>query len=259
MCLPPFGYLIRSSVSCTTKRLQAMEPSTTSSSTSSPAKRRALAPLDANALGTPKNLFKPTLGHSPVKMAIEGKKRLLDIEGSAPAAKKACLGRDEDASVRSASPDVSSVFDTSANDASWATTTSDHDTAPAPTEQTTQQPTILTRQQIRQVRFVPAHLDLHESFTNITKQRAETLRLRLSLANYKVRTGQTTVPLSELQQRPLPRESPRVVRVQSPVSPVAPAPAPVQEEAEAVETRSRRDSIDSQATEIAPSENGEQS
>ncbi|KAG8357407.1 hypothetical protein FVEN_g4773 [Fusarium venenatum] len=216
-----------------------MEPSTTSSSTSSPAKRRALAPLDANALGTPKNLFKPTLGHSPVKMAIEGKKRLLDIEGSAPAAKKACLGRDEDASVRSASPDVSSVFDTSANDASWATTTSDHDTAPAPTEQTTQQPTILTRQQIR--------------------QRAETLRLRLSLANYKVRTGQTTVPLSELQQRPLPRESPRVVRVQSPVSPVAPAPAPVQEEAEAVETRSRRDSIDSQATEIAPSENGEQS
>lgn len=72
-----------------------MEPSTTSSSTSSPAKRRALAPLDANALGTPKNLFKPTLGHSPVKMAIEGRKRLLDIEGSAPAAKKACLGRDE--------------------------------------------------------------------------------------------------------------------------------------------------------------------
>ncbi|CAF3469278.1 unnamed protein product [Fusarium graminearum] len=198
-----------------------MEPSTTSSSTSSPAKRRALAPLDANALAAPKNLFKPTLGHSPVKMAIEGRKRLLDIEGSAPAAKKACLGRDEDASVRSASPDVSSVFDTSANDASWVTTTSDHDTAP------------------------PA------------ATRAETLRLRLSLANYKVRTGQTTVPLSELQQRPLPRESPRVVRVQSPLSPVA--PAPVQEEVEAAaETRSRRDSIDSQATEIVPSDDEEQ-
>ncbi|CAG1960267.1 unnamed protein product [Fusarium graminearum] len=198
-----------------------MEPSTTSSSTSSPAKRRALAPLDANALAAPKNLFKPTLGHSPVKMAIEGRKRLLDIEGSAPAAKKACLGRDEDASVRSASPDVSSVFDTSANDASWVTTTSDHDTAP------------------------PA------------ATRAETLRLRLSLANYKVRTGQTTVPLSELQQRPLPRESPRVVRVQSPLSPVA--PAPVHEEVEAAaETRSRRDSIDSQATEIVPSDDEEQ-
>ncbi|RGP81131.1 hypothetical protein FLONG3_779 [Fusarium longipes] len=215
-----------------------MEPSTTSSSTSSPTKRRALAPLDANALGTPKNLFKPTLGHSPVKMAIEGRKRLLDIEGSAPAAKKACLGRDEDASERSASPDESSVFDTSANDASWVTTTSDHDTAaaaPTATEQTTQQPTRLTRQQIR--------------------QRAETLRLRLSLANYKVRTGQITVPLSELQQRPLPRESPRVVRVQSPETPVV----STQEEVEAVETRSRRDSIDSQATEIAPSEDEEQS
>ncbi|KAF4964359.1 hypothetical protein FSARC_7726 [Fusarium sarcochroum] len=209
-----------------------MEPSTTSSSTSSPTKRRALAPLDANALGTPKDLFKPTLGHSPVKMAIEGRKRLLDIEGSAPAGKKACLGRDEDASERSASPDVSSVFDTSANDASWATTTSDHDTATAAptatatTEQTTQQSPTLTRQQIR--------------------QRAETLRLRLSLANYKVRTGQTTVPLSELQQRPLPRESPRVVRVQSPESTSA--------SNDEDETRKRRESIDSQQTELMEEE-----
>ncbi|KAM0218833.1 hypothetical protein ACHAQI_001153 [Fusarium lateritium] len=210
-----------------------MEPLTTSSSTSPPTKRRALAPLDANALGTPKNLFKPALGHSPVKMAIEGRKRLLDIEGSAPAGKRACLGRDEDASERSASPDVSSVFDTSANDASWATTTSDHDTAAAAptTTQPTQQPTPLTRQQIR--------------------QRAETLRLRLSLANYKVRTGQTTVPLSELQQRPLTRDSPRVVRVQSPESPSVSIEEP--------ETRSRRDSIDSQQTEIMEEEDEEQS
>ncbi|KAJ4268783.1 hypothetical protein NW762_002851 [Fusarium torreyae] len=214
-----------------------MEPSTTSSSTSSPTKRRALAPLDANALGTPKDLFKPTLGHSPVKMAIEGRKRLLDIEGSAPAGKKACLGRDEDTSERSASPDVSSVFDTSANDASWATTTDDHDTATAAptatatTEQTTQQSPTLTRQQIR--------------------QRAETLRLRLSLANYKVRTGQTTVPLSELQQRPLPRESPRVVRVQSPESTSA--------SNDDDDTRKRRDSIDSQQTEIMEEEDEEAS
>ncbi|KAM0346523.1 hypothetical protein ACHAPU_005588 [Fusarium lateritium] len=204
-----------------------MEPLTTSSSTSPPTKRRALAPLDANALGTPKNLFKPALGHSPVKMAIEGRKRLLDIEGGAPAGKRACLGRDENASEKSASPDPSSVFDTSANDASWATT-SDHDTATS--APTTTQPT-LTRQQIR--------------------QRAETLRLRLSLANYKVRTGQTTVPLSELQQRPLPRESPRVVRVQSPESTSVSNPEP--------ETRSRRDSIDSQQTEIMEEEDEEQS
>ncbi|KAF5657553.1 hypothetical protein FHETE_10359 [Fusarium heterosporum] len=205
-----------------------MEPLTTSSSTSPPTKRRALAPLDANALGTPKNLFKPALGHSPVKMAIEGRKRLLDIEGGAPAGKRACLGRDEDASEKSASPDPSSVFDTSANDASWATT-SDHDTAAS--APTTTQHTPLTRQQIR--------------------QRAETLRLRLSLANYKVRTGQTTVPLSELQQRPLPRESPRVVRVQSPESTIVSNPEP--------ETRSRRDSIDSQQTEIMEEEDEDQS
>lgn len=62
------------------------------------------------------------------------------------------------------------------------------------------------------------------------------------------------MPLSELQQRPLPRESPRVVRVQSPESPVV----STQEEVEAVETRSRRDSIDSQQTEIMPSEDEEQ-
>ncbi|EMT64161.1 hypothetical protein FOC4_g10010649 [Fusarium odoratissimum] len=194
-----------------------MEQSATSSSTSSPTKRRALAPLDSNALAAPKNLFKPALGHSPVKMAIEGRKRLLDIEGSAPAAKKACLGRDEDASERSASPDASSVFDTSANDNSWATAATEHDAAAVPTT------------------------------------RAETLRLRLSLANYKVRTGQTTVPLSELQQRPLPRESPRVVRVQSPES------ASVSNQEEETETRSRRDSIDSQQTEIMEEEDEEQS
>lgn len=64
----------------------------------SPSKRRALAPLNANALGSPTKLFKNAnaLGHSPVKMAIEGRKRLLELEGAAsPAGKKACLERDE--------------------------------------------------------------------------------------------------------------------------------------------------------------------
>jgi hypothetical protein len=64
------------------------------------------------------------------------------------------------------------------------------------------------------------------------------------------------VPLSELQQRPMPRESPRVVRVQSPEE--TPAMPDTQEEVEAVETRSRRDSIDSQQTEIMPSEDEDQ-
>lgn len=35
-------------------------------------------------------------------------------------------------------------------------------------------------------------------------QKAEILRLRLGLAGYKLRTGQTSVPLSELQRKPLP-------------------------------------------------------
>lgn len=37
------------------------------------------------------------------------------------------------------------------------------------------------------------------------KQRAEILRLRLGLASYKVRTGQISVPLADLQAKPIPR------------------------------------------------------
>ncbi|KAI8671620.1 hypothetical protein NW754_006036 [Fusarium falciforme] len=211
--------------------------------TCSPSKRRALAPLDSNALA-PKTLFKaPTAstssGISPVKMAIEGRKRLLEMESAAaasPAGKKACLGRDEDASERSNSPDVSSVFDTSANDASWATAATEHDGAattvartstsapasPAPSRGT------LTRQQVR--------------------QRAETLRLRLSLANYKLRTGQTAVPLAELQRRPL---LPRAIHVRSPTPPPAAPESDIGE-------KDRRSSTDSQRTEVMPSEGEEE-
>ncbi|RSL56510.1 hypothetical protein CEP54_008795 [Fusarium duplospermum] len=209
--------------------------------TCSPSKRRALAPLDSNALA-PKTLFKPTAstssGISPVKMAIEGRKRLLEMESAAsPAGKKACLGRDEDASERSNSPDVSSVFDTSANDASWATAATENDAAqartstsapasPAPTSRGT-----LTRQQVR--------------------QRAETLRLRLSLANYKLRTGQTAVPLAELQRRPL---LPRAIHVRSPTPP----PAAIAPEESDIGEKDRRSSTDSQRTEVMPSEGEEE-
>lgn len=65
--------------------------------------------------------------------------------------------------MRSASPDVSSVFDTSANDASWVTTTSDHDTAPPAA--TVRQPTILTRQQIRQARLILVPTYINTSLT----------------------------------------------------------------------------------------------
>ncbi|KAJ4308928.1 hypothetical protein N0V84_011802 [Fusarium piperis] len=215
--------------------------------TCSPSRRRALAPLDSNALASSKTLFKPpttnpSSGISPVKMAIEGRKRLLEMENAAasggPAGKRACLGRDEDASERSNSPDVSSVFDTSANDASWATAATEHDAAtttvartstsapasPAPTSRGT-----LTRQQVR--------------------QRAETLRLRLSLANYKLRTGQTAVPLAELQRRPL---LPSAIHVRSPTPPAAASP-----ESDGGQ-KDRRSSTDSQRTEVMPSDGEEE-
>lgn len=38
-------------------------------------------------------------------------------------------------------------------------------------------------------------------------QKAEILRLKLGLASYKVRTGQTDVPLAELVAKPLPRDA----------------------------------------------------
>lgn len=175
--------------------------------TCSPNKRRALAPLNSNALAAPKMLFKdgkPLGGPvgSPVKRSVEPRKRMFEVDGTAsPVGKKACLGRDEDASSRSDSPDTSSLFDTSANDASWATATTEPDSAPATAAAALERipftrPRALTREQAR--------------------EKAEILRLRLSLANYKVRTGQTSVPLADLQRRPMPRPSPRVVRVQSP-------------------------------------------
>ncbi|KAK7428642.1 hypothetical protein QQZ08_004907 [Neonectria magnoliae] len=170
--------------------------------TCSPTKRRALAPLDSNALASPKALFKDgkALG-SPVKRAEDVRKRMFEVDGAAsPVGKKACLRRDEDASERSHSPDASSLFDTSANDASWATNITEPDAAAPLAAAALQQipftrPRALTREQAR--------------------EKAEILRLRLSLGIYKVRTGQTTVPLADLQRRPMPRPNPRVV-VQSP-------------------------------------------
>ncbi|KPM42629.1 hypothetical protein AK830_g3945 [Neonectria ditissima] len=211
--------------------------------TCSPTKRRALAPLDSNALASPKTLFKDgskgPLG-SPMKRAGDVRKRMFEVDGAAsPVGKKACLGRDDevrlkapfrdawgmecspyhgtprnhvrsravetdlalqDASSRSHSPEASSLFDTSANDASWATATTEPDAA-AP----------LAAAALRQIPFTRPRALTREQ----AKEKAEILRLRLSLGLYKVRTGQTTVPLADLQRRPMPRPTPRVV-VQSP-------------------------------------------
>jgi hypothetical protein len=108
---------------------------------------------------------------------------------------------EEDDEEANNSPDTSSIFDTSANDASWATAATDMASAdllphlpvvpllPPPQQQSRRS---LTREQAR--------------------EKAEILRLRLGLASYKLRTGQTSVPLADLQLKPLP---PRV-RVQGP-------------------------------------------
>ncbi|ODA80146.1 hypothetical protein RJ55_03104 [Drechmeria coniospora] len=181
-------------------------------SIASPAKKRApLAPLDANAMsaspvpvgkdGTTLHRKSATPTGNPLKLAaavcLSTSKRpaVTDAVGS-PKAKKACLERDEDGqqrSSRSHSPDSVSVFDTSAGDASWVTTTSEPDILDRPALRLPRPG--LTREQAR--------------------EKAEILRLRLGLASYKVRTGQVAVPLADLLPRPLPSPRP-AVRLQSP-------------------------------------------
>ncbi|AEO57467.1 hypothetical protein MYCTH_2303678 [Thermothelomyces thermophilus ATCC 42464] len=123
-------------------------------------------------------------------------------EGGEPAAKRACLdGMREDGQSppsststtrttgttrhRSASPDTPSVFDNSAVDNSQLTILTEPDATgpnpnPAPVPAPRARPR-LTREQAR--------------------EKAEILRLRLGLASYKVRTGQTDVPLDRLEAR----------------------------------------------------------
>ncbi|KAK0763027.1 hypothetical protein N5P37_004010 [Trichoderma harzianum] len=170
---------------------------------SSPMKRRAvLGSLDANAalsttpiaskmimmgssmLLTPSALLvsSPLIGSESSK----GKKRTAgeedeEVVDESPVPKKACV----DGATRSRSPslETSSLFDSSAGDASWTTAT-EPDAAAATTLLAATRPRALTREQAR--------------------EKAEILRLRLGLAGYKLRTGQTSVPLSELQRKPLP-------------------------------------------------------
>ncbi|CAH0049039.1 unnamed protein product [Clonostachys solani] len=138
--------------------------------TKSPTKRRALAALDANALASPKLHQLKNTTKSPVKE----RKRPLDEPMAAALSplpkKRACF---EDDLSRSQSPEASSIFDTSANDSSWAT---EPEASPAPR--------VMTRQQ--------------------AMEKAEILRLRLGLASYKFRTGQTSIPLANLRRMPLP-------------------------------------------------------
>ncbi|KAL7792539.1 hypothetical protein V8C37DRAFT_380654 [Trichoderma ceciliae] len=173
---------------------------------SSPMKQRAvLRSLDANAALTTPITSKMIVIGSPMLLtpsallvssplggleSAKGKKRVAEeddeeVADESPVAKKTCV--DGATRTRSPSLETSSLFDTSAGDVSWTTTATEPDfmatvTAAMPLAAT--RPRALTREQAR--------------------EKAEILRLRLGLAGYKLRTGQTTIPLSELQRKPLP-------------------------------------------------------
>ncbi|KAI1393225.1 uncharacterized protein F4822DRAFT_383988 [Hypoxylon trugodes] len=201
---------------------------------SSPTKRRALAPMDANSR-TPSTTSKlqtskpkpQVLSTSPIRSDHSATKRLLNQESShdqhpsIQPFKKRRVSIDEDVQStpvgddpviedssheneirsydilrqRSDSPDEeSSLFDNSAIDATQDTTITEPDVevlarvppvqAPAPGRQRA-----ISREEAR--------------------RKAETLRLRLGLASYKVRTGQTDVPLDQLKVKPLPGNNTR--------------------------------------------------
>lgn len=90
--------------------------------------------------------------------------------------------------------DDSSLFD---NDASWTSVTTP---GGSPAQRR------MTREQAREV-LSPTPVHHVVGFARLTEvhQKAEILKLKLGLASYKVRTGQTDVPLSQLVAKPLPR------------------------------------------------------
>ncbi|KAG5950604.1 hypothetical protein E4U53_004768 [Claviceps sorghi] len=179
--------------------------------------RAALAPLDPNAnasLASPKILkdgkvstVSSTGGSSPLKKrvvptTVSGTKRPAE-DACSPANKKTCV--EENARLRrsrTSSPSTPSVFDTSAaeGDDSWATTTTEPDRAGAGASATDAPALMVPRLRGNMTR-------------EQAREKAEILRLRLGLASYKLRTGQTGVPLADLQHKPLPPRP--CVRVQS--------------------------------------------
>ncbi|KAK4242453.1 hypothetical protein C8A03DRAFT_29386 [Achaetomium macrosporum] len=93
---------------------------------------------------------------------------------------------------RSASPDTSSLFDISAVDNSQATIVTEPDaTAPAAAA-----PAVVSAPLV-----APPPAPRRRLTREQAREKAEILRLRLGLASYKVRTGQTDVPLERLEAR----------------------------------------------------------
>ncbi|KAK8061178.1 hypothetical protein PG997_015399 [Apiospora hydei] len=80
--------------------------------------------------------------------------------------------------------------------AAAARASSPQHTSPSSQSQSQPQPPLMTRPRA-----------LSSMTREQARQKAEILRLRLGLARYKVRTGQTDVPLERLQRRPVPGSS----------------------------------------------------
>ncbi|TDZ65056.1 hypothetical protein CTRI78_v003801 [Colletotrichum trifolii] len=123
----------------------------------------------------------------------------------------------------SPSPDVSSVFDSSAMD-------------------TSQNTTLLTEPDTEQTRTLPPPRQKRLLTREEARQKARILRLKLGLANYKLRTGQEDVPLDMLQMKPLPGHETKMralptVTVQPPSSRDGPSEKQTEESKEPEDTR----------------------
>lgn len=236
---------------------------------SSPTKRRVLASLDVNAPSpnskaaglkqhaktdlSPSGILKPFRDAAHLSVSPEHKKRTLPSESNQQQpAKKPCLdtmavptsvpesrvveanmgdlemaepdGSHTTTRQRSVSPDACSVFDNSVVDTSQATAFTEPDLdGVVPIGAI---PTIAVHVPLPppQPRRVPTREE--------SRQKAEILKLRLGLANYKLRTGQADVPLDQLQMRPMPgakRRSPGLPPSSSAATIRAPAPHASQE------------------------------
>ncbi|KAL2884461.1 hypothetical protein SGCOL_000409 [Colletotrichum sp. CLE4] len=108
-----------------------------------------------------------------------------DVQGEDELPEQQRESRHETPRTRSASPDTSAVFDTSAMD-------------------TSQNTTILTEPDAEQARTLPPPGPRRLLTREEARQKARILRLKLGLANYKLQTGQENVPLDKLQVKPRP-------------------------------------------------------
>ncbi|KAL5888643.1 hypothetical protein ACKVWC_003901 [Pyricularia oryzae] len=183
---------------------------------SSPSKRRVLGDLDVN-ISSPKrpNTLKTVASSAKPDSSLlseETRKRRFGVmAGNATTEheqlKRTCLDStaateenypaqlqqqqhapdESDSQQAAASPAASSIFDTSAHDTTMTTTV---------TEPDTDAPSILRSVAAAASSRIPSRAEL-------TRQTAETLRLRLRLAAYKLKTGQADVPLEQLQMRPV--------------------------------------------------------